>query len=169
VDIPVPFYFVATDCSIAPAKRVMSLRDPMKKMSKSDDNQNSRILLTDSPTEVSSKLKKAVTDSVGSVTYDRAARPGVSNLVEIYANLQGRSDYHEVAAELGGIQMKELKETVAACINRHLVPIREKYSQLMDTEQGNRYLEKIAAEGARKARVIAEETMLAVRKAVGLA
>jgi tryptophanyl-tRNA synthetase len=145
----------------------MSLRDPLQKMSKSDPQPLSRILLTDTPEDISKKLRKAVTDSEEGVTFDPQARPGVSNLVQIYAHMQRRTDFKDVAQELADCNKSELKNRVAECVNEGLRPIRKEYERII--KEGDGYLEKIAEEGAQKARVNAEETMLLVRKAMGLA
>ncbi|KAA8895905.1 hypothetical protein FN846DRAFT_784359 [Sphaerosporella brunnea] len=152
---------------LSPARRVMSLRDPLQKMSKSDPQPPSRILLIDTPEEISKKFQKAVTDSEEGVTYDPRARPGVSNLVQIYAHMQRRTDFHNVANELKDCTMKELKDKVAGIVIEGLRPIRDEYERI--SKEGDRYLEIVAEEGARKARESAEETMVLVRHAMGLA
>ena len=78
----------------------MSLSDPKSKMSKSDPYQLSRIMLTDAPETIALKLRKAATDSIAGVSYDPVTRPGVSNLIEIYAHMERREDFDAVAAEL---------------------------------------------------------------------
>jgi len=144
----------------------MSLRAPLQKMSKSDPHPGSRILLTDSPEEIALKLKKSVTDSVEGVSFDPKNRPGVSNLVQIYSHMQRRSDFGAVASELKDCSMRQLKERVAECVVEGLKPVRERYARIM--AEGEGYLEQMAEEGARKARESAEETMVRVRRAIGL-
>lgn len=151
----------------APAKRVMSLSDPLQKMSKSALDPRSRILLTDSTSEVQQKIKRAVTDSINGITYDPSNRPGVSNLVEIYAHLQGREDFEHVANEFEDLSMKTFKERVAECVNENLEGVRKGYTQISE-EEGDKFLEKIMREGSHKAAESAEETMVDVRKALGL-
>jgi tryptophanyl-tRNA synthetase len=145
----------------------MSLRDPLQKMSKSDPHPLSRILLTDKPEDISQKLRKAVTDSDGGVSFDPKARPGVSNLVQIYAHMQRRTDFEDVAKELENCNKAELKNKVAECVAEGLRSIRDEYERIM--KEGDGYLEKVAEEGARKAKESAEETMVLVRRAMGLA
>jgi tryptophanyl-tRNA synthetase len=135
-------------------------------MSKSDPHPGSCILLTDSPEEITMKLKKSVTDSVEGVSFDPKNRPGVSNLVQIYGHMQRRSDFGAIAEELKGCSMRQLKERVAECVIEGLKPVREQYARVM--AEGEGYLEEIAEEGARKARESAEETMVQVRRAIGL-
>lgn len=151
----------------APAKRVMSLSDPSQKMSKSALDPRSRILLTDSTSEVQQKIKKAITDSISGVTYDPRNRLGVSNLIEIYAHMQGREDFEHVAKDFGGLSMKAFKERVAECVNDNLEPVRKVYKQISE-EEGDRFLERIIKEGSQKAAESAEETMVGVKRALGL-
>lgn len=151
----------------APAKRVMSLSDPSQKMSKSALDPRSRILLTDSTSEVQQKIKRAITDSVNAITYDPSSRPGVSNLIEIYAHMQGREDLEHVATEFEGLTMKTFKERVAECVNENLEGVRNGYSRISE-EEGDKFLEKVIREGSRKAAESAEEAMVDVRKALGL-
>lgn len=151
----------------APAKRVMSLSDPLQKMSKSALDPRSRILLTDSTSEVQQKIKRAVTDSINGITYDPGSRPGVSNLVEIYAHMQGREDFEQVANEFEGLTMKDFKERVAECVNENLEGVRKGYTQISE-EEGDKFLEKVIREGSQKAAENAEETMVEVKRALGL-
>lgn len=72
-----------------PSCRIKSLRDPTKKMSKSDPDEKSRILLTDRPEQILEKVKKSLTDFTSAVTYDLATRPGVSNLISIHSLMSG--------------------------------------------------------------------------------
>lgn len=144
----------------------MSLRDPKIKMSKSDKDPKSRIMLTDPPEEISLKFRKSVTDSIGGVTYDQKTRPGVSSLVEILGHAQGREDFDRLAKEMENASMTTLKETVSEAVIERLNPIRSEYEKIM---KDGGYLEQIAKEGARKASESAEETMVRVRSAVGLA
>lgn len=150
----------------APAKRVMSLSDPFQKMSKSALDPRSRILLTDNTSEVQQKIKRAVTDSINGITYDPNSRPGVSNLIEIYAHMQGREDFEHVANEFEGLTMKVFKERVAECVNENLEGVRKGYMQI--SGEGDGFLEKIMREGSHKAAESAEETMVSVRRVLGL-
>lgn len=148
----------------------MSLRDPSRKMSKSDPIPGARILITDNGTEIASKFRRAMTDSnpAGSITYDPAARPGVANLIEIYAHMHRRSDFNVIAeTELHNLGLAALKERVADCVAAELAPVRHEFLRLVEQERS--FLDQVAAEGARKARESAEATMMLARKAVGLA
>ncbi|KAK0830610.1 Tryptophan--tRNA ligase, mitochondrial [Friedmanniomyces endolithicus] len=133
---------------ISPARRVMSLKDPMAKMSKSHTNPNSRILLTDSEETIRTKIKAAVTDSMDSITYDPEGRPG-----------------DELAKDLAGLSMRALKDRVAETVETTIKHIRASYAHFLND---NDYLDKVAAQGAEKAAKSATTTMKAVKSAVGL-
>lgn len=143
----------------------MSLREPILKMSKSNADERSRILLTDTSEEVYRKIKGALTDSEPQLTYDPNGRPGVSNLIEILSHLEGRS-CNKVAMEFQSSNIRVLKEHIASKISCHLQPIREKYLSLMGDRTG--YLESVAEQGAQAARSNSEATMRQVKGALGL-
>lgn len=165
---------VPPETIVSPARRVMSLTDPTKKMSKSDTNAASRVLITDAPAEIRKKVMRAVTDSQsGFVSYDPAARPGVSNLLEILAILgkdgDGKSRApEEVAGDFAGSQhpLKALKERTADAVVAELRDVRERYMELLGNSDGKE-LDEIEALGAEKARASAEATMKLVKEAVG--
>lgn len=146
----------------------MSLQQPTQKMSKSHADPRSRIVLTDTPEEIRKKVMSALTDSTNSVSYDPEARPGVSNLLEMISIFDeaGRSP-QEIAQELGGGNLRALKEKAADAINGGLSNIRERYLEMLAKDDG-KYIDHVAEQGARKARANAEETMEGVRAAVGL-
>jgi tryptophanyl-tRNA synthetase len=146
----------------------MSLQDPHLKMSKSHPDARSRILITDTPETIASKLASARTDSLNAVSYEPATRPGVANLLQLQAHFdpQGRS-----AEELGAMQARlglgALKTAVAEAIASGLRPVRERFGEVM-REDGGRYVDEVERRGARRARESAEGTMDIVRRAVGL-
>ncbi|KAJ0116417.1 hypothetical protein J7T55_007397 [Diaporthe amygdali] len=166
-----PGILVPPETIVSPARRVMSLTDPTKKMSKSDANPASRVLITDAPAEIRKKVMRAVTDSQsGSVSYDPESRPGVSNLLEILAILEGEERTPaEAAAGFAGSQhpLKALKERTADAIVAELRDVRERYFELMGHNDGKE-LDEIEARGAEKARASADVTMKLVKEAVGL-
>lgn len=143
----------------------MSLKDPTSKMSKSDTDVRSRILVTDTAEEIHRKLKGALTDSEPRITYDPIRRPGVSNLVEILSYFEGKP-CDEVVLDLQDSSLRALKEHVASSISSHLQPIREKYIFLMEDKTD--YVEAIENQGALAARSNAEQTMTQVKNALGL-
>lgn len=143
--------------------RVMSLQDPTSKMSKSDPNPSSRILLTDSADEITQKVKTAVTDSDRYVSYDWETKPGISNLLELASVLGGRSiddlvaDYHDAGYGV-------FKAAVAEAIIDGLSPIRASFAELDDAE-----IVAIMRRNGDVARERAEAEMVSVREKVGLA
>lgn len=145
----------------------MSLIDPTKKMSKSDPSPMSRVLITDSPSEIQRKIQKARTDSIDLVTYEPDTRPGVASLIEILSGFdaRGRSPAELAEGELKGYRSADLKTAVAKVVCNELAEVREKYLGLMGREGS---LQEVAEEGAAKARESAKETMRLVREAVGL-
>lgn len=152
---------------IPPVHRVMSLTDPKSKMSKSHKSERSRILVTDGPKEIKSKIASALTDSLPGVSYDPAERPGISNLLDILSvfDPEGR-DGQQLADQYSDLSPKQLKDMVSDAVVGGLDGIRDRYLEL--TAKGDEYLDKIEAEGARKARESANETMHLVRSAMGL-
>ncbi|KAF2666301.1 tryptophan-tRNA ligase [Microthyrium microscopicum] len=152
---------------LSPAKRVMSLSKPAdKKMSKSDTNYKSRILITDSREEIQRKVKTAVTDSIDGITFDPINRPGIANLVTIMQYLL--EDELITPEELvKDIPTKSaLKDRVTDVIDAHIEPIRERFNKLMSPDDRD-YLIDVAEEGAEMAITSAEETMKKVRDAIG--
>ncbi|OLN81516.1 Tryptophan-tRNA ligase, mitochondrial [Colletotrichum chlorophyti] len=161
-------HLVSPETITSPVRRVMSLQQPTQKMSKSAIDPKSRILITDTPEEMHKKIMGARTDSIKNVSYDVANRPGVSNLLEILSifDTEGRSP-SQLADALSQTSLKTLKETVSGAVIQGLAGIRERYVELLSVDEG-RYLDAVEAQGARKARLSAEETMAAVREATGL-
>ncbi|KAG9531584.1 tryptophanyl-tRNA synthetase, partial [Aureobasidium melanogenum] len=160
---------VQPETLLSPAKRVMALDRPTQKMSKSAPNPKSRILITDSSSAISKKLRVALTDSIEGVTYDPSARPGVSNLIEIAFNLDssnhGAASPADYAKEFEGLSLKALKEKVAEVVDGHLAPIRARFEEIVGGD--GKVIEEAAQTGAEKARKSAEVTMQAVKHAVG--
>lgn len=151
----------------------MSLTNPTAKMSKSDPNPASRILLTDDPDQVRRKIARALTDSdANKVTYDPAARPGVANLLELLSILEGcdgSGGPAELARDFEGVQrpLKVLKERTADAVVREFGDVRERYRELLEKRDGA-WLEDIEAVGAEKARANADVTIRRVKEAIGL-
>ncbi|HBF3049533.1 TPA: tryptophan--tRNA ligase [Clostridioides difficile] len=142
--------------------RVMSLQEPTKKMSKSDSNENSFILLADDSDSIKRKIKRSVTDSLGVVKYNDE-QPGIKNLIDIYSNLSKKS-VEEIVNMYEGKGYGIFKEDVAEVVSEALRPIREKYVDLLNNKD---YLEKIYSMGAEKAEKQARKTLRKVYKKVG--
>lgn len=143
--------------------RVMSLQEPIKKMSKSDSNENAFILLADDADTIRRKVKRSVTDSLGIVNYTDE-QPGIKNLLDIYSQLDNKS-VEELLSMYEGRGYGVFKEDVAEVIVETLRPIREKYNDLLNNKD---YLENVYALGADKAEKQARKTLRKVYKKVGL-
>ena len=143
--------------------RVMSLQEPTKKMSKSDDNQTATVYLLDTPKDIEKKIKRAQTDSDNAVRYDREAKPGISNLMDIFAALTDKS-HEEIEKAYAGQGYGTFKKDVAEATISVLEPIQKRYAELIDTPE----LDVILTKGAEKAREKARKTYEAVTKAMGL-
>ena len=145
--------------------RVMSLQDPSKKMSKSDENRNNVIGLLENPKDVEKKIKRAMTDSDEPpvVRYDLKNKAGVSNLLDILTGITGKP-VAELEKEFEGKMYGHLKTEVANQVIDMLTGLQAKYHQYRDDEN---YLLKIMQEGAQKARAKAEPTLKKVYDAIG--
>jgi len=146
----------------------MSLQQPVHKMSKSHEDALSRVQLADTPEEVRTKIMAARTDSTNAVSYDPEGRPGVSNLLDILSALDGAGKSPEVLAqEMTGAGLRALKVRTADAVVEGLAGVRDRYLDALSRRQGD-YLNDVAEAGASRARANADETMAAVRAAVGL-
>ena len=145
------------------AARIMSLRDGTKKMSKSDPSDFSRINLNDDNDTIIQKIKKAKSDMLPGITYDVENRPEVSNLLEIYAVIAGKTipQVEEVFQNKG---FSEFKTSLADLMVMHLEPIRKKMLELLSD---NTYIDKVLEHGAQKAMKLANKHLDDVKDTVG--
>jgi len=143
--------------------RVMSLQDPLKKMSKSDVNQKSFITLLDDPKQIEKKIKSAVTDSEGIVKYDKENKPGVSNLLSIYSILEG-SSIEELEQRYEGKGYGDFKGDLAQVVVNAFKPVQDRYYELIDSDE----LDDILDRGAEKANFAANKMLKKMEKAMGL-
>lgn len=143
--------------------KVMSLQDPTKKMSKSDDNPNSYILIMDPPEVIRKKISRAVTDSIGVVNYTDE-QPGVKNLLDILISIKGYTKY-EVVYLYKDKGYADLKKDVADAIIDELAPIQEKVNILLKDKKA---LEEIYKLGAEKANYVAIKNLRKMQKKIGL-
>jgi tryptophanyl-tRNA synthetase len=145
--------------------RVMSLQEPTKKMSKSDENRNNVIGLLENPKDIEKKIKRAMTDSDEPpvVRYDIKNKAGVSNLLDILTGVTGKP-IAELEKEFEGKMYGHLKTEVATQVIDMLTTLQAKYHQYRDDES---YLFSIMQEGAEKARSKAEPTLKKVYDAIG--
>ena len=142
--------------------RIMSLQDPTAKMSKSDPDPESRILILDDPATIRRRVKRAVTDSGSEVRHDWKDKPGVSNLMEMYGLFTGAA-MEQIEAEFGTGGYGRFKEAVAEAVIAGLAPMQAAYRALDDGE-----VSRLMEEGARVGRERAEVFQEAVRRRVGL-
>lgn len=145
--------------------RVMSLQDPTKKMSKSDANEKSYVLMTDSADVIMKKFKSAVTDSDGTVRYDEENKPGISNLMGIYSVMTGKG-YAEIEKEFDGQGYGTFKTAVAQSVIDNLSSVQQEYNRILADKE---YLESVLRDGAEKARYQANKMLNKVYRKVGFA
>ncbi|MCQ2508780.1 MAG: tryptophan--tRNA ligase [Dorea sp.] len=143
--------------------RIYGLSTPTDKMSKSIPE--GCVFLMDKPDDIARKFKRAVTDSdtVNCVRYDKANKPGVANLMNIYSTVTGKT-YEEIEAEFEGKGYGAFKPVVAEAVIEHLRPIREEAERL---QKDKAYLNSVYKEGAERASYVANKTLRKVYKKVG--
>lgn len=143
--------------------RIMGLQNPEKKMSKSEsDNMNNVIYILDEPNVIRNKIKRAVTDSDTEVRYGED-KPGVSNLLNIYSSVTGKT-IDEAVNEFKGVGYGDFKAAVGEAVVAELEPIQKKFKEYSADKA---YLEKVMKDGADKASYIANKTLTKVKKKVG--
>lgn len=142
---------------------IMSLQNPEKKMSKTDDNKGC-IGLFDEPKEIREKIMSATTDSGKEIKYDLTNKKGVSNLLTIYSLFSGK-EIKEIEKEFKGKGYGDFKKSLADLLIEKLKPIREKRKELQKKPE---YVNMILEKGADRAREIAEKKMIEVREKMGL-
>jgi tryptophanyl-tRNA synthetase len=140
---------------------VMDLQDPTKKMSKSRSSPQGKVLLLEAPEAITKKIKRAVTDNEAEVRFDREAKPGVANLLELLAVATGRTP-DEVAADY--TQYGPLKADTAAAVVEFLRPVQTRCRELLD-DPG--YVEDVLAKGADKAQAVDASKLARARDAMG--
>lgn len=142
--------------------KIQSLQDPSKKMSKSDENPNASIYLTDDPDTIIRKFKRAVTDSEACIRYCDE-QPGIKNLITIYSACTGKTP-DEVVAEFDGKGYGEFKLAVGEAVASVLKPIQDKQADLLKNKD---YVDQIIKTNAEKANYVAMKTLRKVQKKVG--
>lgn len=144
--------------------RVMSLQDPSKKMSKSDESKTGVIMLDDDADTIRKKIMRAVTDTDGRVYFDQDKKPAVSNLMTIYHHVTGLS-LKEIETAFEGKGYGDFKNDLAERLIEHLAPITMRLNEL---RKDPKELERILDAGRDKAKALAEKKMKIVRDRVGL-
>ncbi len=142
-------------------KRIMSLSEPTKKMSKSDPKGD--IFLDDDEKTIRKKVMSAVTDSGADIIYDPENKPGISNLISIYAALKDVS-IDATVTKFNGFRYGDFKKAIADTIVEELIPLQTRYHEAINSG----LVDRVLSEGAKKASLIANATLTRVQKAVGL-
>lgn len=143
--------------------KVMSLQDPTRKMSKSDENVNATIMLLDDKDTIIRKFKRAVTDSEAEVRYGED-KPGISNLMDIYGCVTGKTN-DEITAEFAGKGYGDFKLAVGEAVADELAPLQKRYEELLKDKA---YIENCIKENDAKAAYFANKTLRKVHKKIGL-
>lgn len=143
--------------------KIMSLQDPTKKMSKSDEDSNAYISIIDDPDTVVRKFKRAVTDSETAVYYNSETKLGISNLMTIYGCITGLSN-EEIENEFAGKGYGDFKLKVAEAVVEELKPIQKRFKELSSDKA---YIDSIIKKNAETANYLATKTLRKVQKKVG--
>ena len=143
--------------------RIMALDDPTAKMSKSAQNEHSRISLLDEDSKIKKSIMRATTDSDGELRFDPEEKPGVSNLLNIYSAFSGTS-VDEILASQNWRGYGDLKKELVAVTQEALAPIRKNFEEIRYSDE----LIKVLEDGAERASAIAEPVMQRVRDKFGL-
>jgi len=143
--------------------RIKSLADPLKKMSKSDEVERSYILLDDEPNRIKNKIASAVTDSDTKIYYDEENKPGISNLLAIYAGFSDKS-VEEIEALYQNKSYQEFKFDLGNLIVNYLTPIQDKYNEILKSK----YLDEVLDRGRDRAILISNRKLERVYHRVGL-
>lgn len=150
-----------------PSSRVKSLRDPEKKMSKSDADASSRILVTDRPEEIAAKIEAAFADGLadgGDVAYAPESRPGLANLLVIHSLMSGE-EVPAIVERMRGKNTDSYKREVADAVVAHLNPIRLRIEDYMSNAE---YLWEVLRKGGEKSAIVAQQTIDEVKQKTGL-
>ena len=142
--------------------RVMSLQEPTKKMSKSDENVNAWVAILDNPEDIMRKFKRAVTDSEAEVAF-RDGKDGVNNLMGIYSAITGKS-LEKITEEFAGKGYGDFKTAVGEAVVEELRPVRERFDELMKNRD---FLTETWRKGAENAEKLANRTLSKVMKKIG--
>ncbi len=143
--------------------KIMSLQDPKRKMSKTDDPKT-YISLFDEPEVIKKKIMSSTTDSGKDVRYNATKKPGISNLLTIYSLLTDRP-VEDIQKDFAKKSYAEFKKSLAEVVINYLEPFRRKKKELLTRDV---YVQEILTKGTNRAKTIAETTMQEVRKKMGL-
>lgn len=149
---------------LADGARIYDLQNPVSKMSKSADNDKGIIWLLDEPAKTAKKIRSAVTDTDGAIRADKAAKPGVTNLLDIMSAVTGTS-VAELEAHFEGQGYGMFKTEVADAVVAELAPVRERTLELLADPAE---LDRLLAENADRAAEVADATLARAMEAMGL-
>lgn len=165
VGIPSRAVFVEPNAMIVKeGARIMSLTDGTSKMSKSDENDFSRINVLDPPKTIHDKIKRCKTDQIRGIEWDNPERPEATNLLNIYLAVQPDKTRQEIEEEVRDLSWGEFKPLLAAAVVRHLEPIQNRYKELREDDEA---LRRILREGSDAANEIASRTLFGAKVAMG--
>jgi len=143
--------------------KINSLTDPTSKMSKSDDNEKSRINLLDPENIIKKRIRSAITDSLGTIKYDLENRPGISNLMTIYSVIEDIS-FDDIEERYLGKGYKEFKEDLGEIVYQELKPIQERYNELINSKE----LDEILDKGRDRAIQVSQKKLFKLMDRIGL-
>ena len=169
-DIAIRFNKVYGDTFVIPEPlisevgiKIKDLKDPSKKMSKSEENPNGVIALLDDEKSIRKKIMGATTDSEMNVHFDEVNKPGISNLMNIYSALSNKT-IEEIEKEFEGQNYGTFKRKIADIVVETLIPIQERYHELLNSDE----LDLILDEGITKSKEIAKNKYIEMKKKMGL-
>lgn len=143
--------------------KIYDLQDPSKKMSKSSESQKGVIRILDDANTIRKKINSAVTDSIGKVNYDPENQPGITNLINIYMSLTGKTQ-EDVVKEFADANYGTFKKAVGDVVAETFEKIQARYNELLNSEE----LDKILDEGREKSREIARAKYELMKQKIGL-
>ena len=147
----------------AEGTKIMDLQDPTKKMSKSSESQKGVIRILDDANTIRKKINSAVTDSMGKVNYDPENQPGVTNLINIYMSLSGKSK-EEIVEEFADANYGTFKKAVGDLVAETFEKIQARYNELINSDE----LDKILEDGKERSRAIAKKKYELMKQKIGL-
>lgn len=147
----------------AEGTKIMDLQDPTKKMSKSSESQKGVIRILDDANTIRKKINSAVTDSIGKVNYDPENQPGVTNLINIYMSLSGKSK-EEIVEEFADANYGTFKKAVGDLVAEKFEKIQARYNELINSDE----LDKILEDGKERSRAIAKKKYELMKQKIGL-
>ncbi len=162
-NIYTPTFTVPEGLYVKVGAKINDLQDPVKKMSKSAENPNGSVFLTDDKDTVIRKFRRAVTDSDNDIVYDPENKAGVSNLISVYSAFSGKT-IGETEAEFDGKGYGDFKTAVGELVADKIAPIQSEQVRLL---QDKEYLASVLSDGAQKAERIARKTLSKVYKKIG--